>query len=93
MVDKTSKKPAGRKRAAAAKRKTPAKKGATTKTTGRRPSPHMLDGKAGLSLYREMIKIRRTEEQLARSYQAGLIPGACHTYIGEEAIARPSALT
>src|SRR5207302_3980977 len=31
--------------------------------------------------------IRRCEEQLAKSYQAGMIPGACHTYIGEEAVA------
>jgi len=40
-----------------------------------------------LSLYRTMLVIRRTEEQLARSYAAGLIHGACHTYVGEEAIA------
>lgn len=40
-----------------------------------------------LKLYREMVNIRRTEEQLARSYQMGQIPGACHTYIGQEAVA------
>ena len=40
-----------------------------------------------LSLYREMLNIRRTEEQLAKSYAAGMIHGACHTYVGEEAIA------
>ncbi len=40
-----------------------------------------------LSLYRTMLTIRRTEEQLARSYASGKIPGACHTYVGEEAIA------
>lgn len=40
-----------------------------------------------LSLYRQMLIIRRSEEQLARSYQRGLIPGACHTYIGQEAVA------
>ena len=40
-----------------------------------------------LALYRQMLLIRRCEEQLARSYQAGLIPVACHTYVGEEAIA------
>jgi 2-oxoisovalerate dehydrogenase E1 component len=34
-----------------------------------------------------MVNIRRTEEQLARSYQAGNIPGACHTYVGQEAVA------
>ena len=40
-----------------------------------------------LSLYRTMVVIRRCEEQLARSYQAGAITGACHTYIGQEAVA------
>src|SRR5260221_10035304 len=40
-----------------------------------------------MRLYRGMLVIRRTEEQLAKSHQAGLIPGACHTYIGEEAVA------
>jgi 2-oxoisovalerate dehydrogenase E1 component len=40
-----------------------------------------------LALYRQMLMIRRCEEQLAKSYQAGMIPGACHTYIGEEAVA------
>lgn len=40
-----------------------------------------------LALYRTMLIIRRSEEQLVKSHQAGLIPGACHTYIGEEAIA------
>ena len=39
------------------------------------------------ALYRQMIIIRYTEEQLARSHQMGLIHGACHTYVGEEAIA------
>src|SRR5260370_13766948 len=40
-----------------------------------------------LSLYKQMFVIRRTEEQLVRAHQSGLIPGACHTYIGEEAVA------
>ncbi len=40
-----------------------------------------------LSLYRVMLRIRRTEEQLARSYATGAIPGACHTYVGQEAVA------
>ena len=34
-----------------------------------------------------MLLIRRCEEQLARSHQAGLIPGPCHTYVGQEAVA------
>ncbi len=40
-----------------------------------------------LSLYRKMLQIRRTEETLARAHQSGSIPGACHTYVGEEAVA------
>ena len=40
-----------------------------------------------LSLYRTMQVIRQCEEALAKSHQAGLIHGACHTYVGEEAIA------
>ena len=40
-----------------------------------------------LALYRTMQIIRQCEEGLARSYAAGLIHGACHTYVGEEAIA------
>src|SRR5215217_8573095 len=46
-----------------------------------------LDTDHLLSLYREMLVIRRTEEQLARAYQQGHIPGACHTYVGQEAVA------
>ena len=40
-----------------------------------------------LALYKRMLIIRRCEEQLAKSHQRGLIHGACHTYVGEEAIA------
>ena len=40
-----------------------------------------------LSLYRTMQLIRQTEEELARCHQQGLIHGACHTYVGQEAIA------
>ena len=42
---------------------------------------------ASVELYRQMLIIRRTEEQLARAHQQGLVHGACHTYVGEEAIA------
>ncbi len=38
-------------------------------------------------LYRPMQVIRQTEEQLARAHQRGLVHGACHTYVGQEAIA------
>jgi len=40
-----------------------------------------------LQLYRTMQLIRQTEEELARCHQRGLIHGACHTYVGQEAIA------
>ena len=45
------------------------------------PPPELLE------LYQQMLIIRRTEEQLARAHQQGLVHGACHTYVGEEAIA------
>jgi 2-oxoisovalerate dehydrogenase E1 component len=51
------------------------------------PIPANLSKDTLLALYRQMLTIRRCEEQLARCYQSGLIPGACHTYVGEEAIA------
>ena len=53
-----------------------------TQTTGT-----LLTKEHLLALYRTMLVIRRTEEQLARAHQAGLIHGACHTYVGEEAVA------
>ncbi len=40
-----------------------------------------------LELYRTMQIIRQTEEELARCHQRGLVHGACHTYVGQEAIA------
>lgn len=40
-----------------------------------------------LDWYRKMLMIRRTEEALARAHQMGLVHGACHTYIGQEAVA------
>jgi 2-oxoisovalerate dehydrogenase E1 component len=40
-----------------------------------------------ISMYRTMQLIRVCEEHLARCHARGLIHGACHTYVGEEAIA------
>lgn len=40
-----------------------------------------------LDAYRTMVLIRRCEEALAKAHQRGLIHGACHTYVGQEAIA------
>ena len=46
-----------------------------------------LDAQLLLALYRSMQIVRQTEEELARAHQRGLIHGACHTYVGQEAIA------
>jgi 2-oxoisovalerate dehydrogenase E1 component len=51
-------------------------------TTLEQSPPQLL-----LSLYRTMQLIRQTEEELARCHQRGLVHGACHTYVGQEAIA------
>ncbi|OWK41948.1 alpha-ketoacid dehydrogenase subunit alpha/beta [Fimbriiglobus ruber] len=40
-----------------------------------------------LALFWRMVLIRRCEEQLVKSHQRGLVHGACHTYIGQEAVA------
>jgi 2-oxoisovalerate dehydrogenase E1 component len=40
-----------------------------------------------LRLYQTMQLIRQTEEELARCHQRGLVHGACHTYVGQEAVA------
>ncbi len=39
-----------------------------------------------LSLYREMLLIRRFEEKAGQLYGMGLIAGFCHLYIGQEAV-------
>ncbi len=40
-----------------------------------------------LSVYREMLLLRRFEEQAGRVYTQGKIGGFCHLYIGQEAVA------
>jgi len=52
-----------------------------------RTSPLAPVADVALQLYRTMQTIRQTEEQLARYHQRGLVHGACHTYVGQEAIA------
>src|SRR6202045_33720 len=46
-----------------------------------------LDQDLLFRLYRTMQVIRQCEEELARCHQRGLVHGACHTYVGQEAIA------
>ncbi|HEY4310337.1 MAG TPA: dehydrogenase E1 component subunit alpha/beta [Pirellulales bacterium] len=50
-------------------------------------STQTIESNLVLSLYRKMRLIRHCEEHLARAHQRGLVHGACHTYVGEEAIA------
>jgi 2-oxoisovalerate dehydrogenase E1 component len=52
-----------------------------------RTAPAAIDREALLGLFRSMLTIRLTEEELARCHQRGLIHGTCHTYVGQEAIA------
>jgi len=51
------------------------------------PDSRPLTPQFGLACYRTMQLIRQTEEQLARCHQRGLVHGACHTYVGQEAVA------
>ena len=46
-----------------------------------------MDKTLMLSLYRDMIRIRRFEEEAARSYSRGKIGGFLHLYNGQEAVA------
>jgi 2-oxoisovalerate dehydrogenase E1 component len=45
------------------------------------------DAGTALGLYRRMQLIRKCELQLAKAAQQGLVHGACHTYVGQEAVA------
>ena len=40
-----------------------------------------------ISMYTVMLRIRMFEEKVAREFADGNIPGFCHVYIGEEAVA------
>ncbi len=46
-----------------------------------------LDQETLLQWYRQMVLIRRVEEEAANAYQRGYIGGFLHLYIGEEAVA------
>ena len=60
---------------------------ARTRTTEKRGNKVLPANTEAIALYRTMLTIRLTEEQLLRAHQRGLIPGPCHAYIGEEAVA------
>ena len=46
-----------------------------------------------VDMYRTMIRIRAFEERVYKEFTAGNIPGFCHLYIGEEAIATGACAT
>jgi pyruvate dehydrogenase E1 component alpha subunit len=47
----------------------------------------MKDSELAVELYRQMLLIRRFEEEAARAYSMGKIGGFLHLYIGQEAVA------
>ncbi|QOT19046.1 pyruvate dehydrogenase (acetyl-transferring) E1 component subunit alpha [Paenarthrobacter sp. YJN-5] len=49
--------------------------------------PGRLDREEGLRLLRQMLRLRRLEEQCVELYSASRIRGFLHVYIGEEAVA------
>jgi pyruvate dehydrogenase E1 component alpha subunit len=64
---------------------------ATTKTNSKKPEPAAPAPDVRLSrllaFYRQMLLIRRCEEESARAYAQGKIGGFLHLYIGQEAVA------
>ncbi|MBL9167605.1 MAG: dehydrogenase E1 component subunit alpha/beta [Verrucomicrobiales bacterium] len=54
-------------------------------SSSKKPSREQLS--VSIDLYRRMQLIRLCEERLAKAHQQGLVHGACHTYVGQEAIA------
>ena len=46
-----------------------------------------LDGQALESLYTTMVKIRRFDEKTTELFNAGLVKGTAHSYVGQEAVA------
>jgi 2-oxoisovalerate dehydrogenase E1 component len=45
-----------------------------------------VDREVMVGLYRQMTLVRKCELQLAKSHQQGLVHGACHTCVGQEAV-------
>ena len=64
---------------------------ATTKTSSKKPDGAGPTTEARVSrllrFYRQMLVIRRVEEESARAYAQGKIGGFLHLYIGQEAVA------
>ncbi len=52
-----------------------------------KPAKLVLLADTLFSLYEQMLRIRRCEERLVKSFHEGLIPGAFHSSLGQEAVA------
>ena len=65
-----------------------AKKSAALNVTGtvKKSATVGLPKEKLLTMYREMLTIRRFEEKAGQLYGMGLIGGFCHLYIGQEAV-------
>ena len=78
----------------ATKRKSATAKSAKTKKTAAQSRKSSGNGVAGgqnnpeslVSMYKDMLLIRRFEERAGQLYGMGLIGGFCHLYIGQEAV-------
>ena len=78
----------------ATKRKSAATKSSKTKKTATRSRYSGGNAAAGaqsntdglMSMYKDMLLIRRFEERAGQLYGMGLIGGFCHLYIGQEAV-------
>jgi pyruvate dehydrogenase E1 component alpha subunit len=78
----------------ATKRKSAATKSSKTKKTAARSRNSGGNGAVGaqsntdslMSMYKDMLLIRRFEERAGQLYGMGLIGGFCHLYIGQEAV-------
>jgi TPP-dependent pyruvate/acetoin dehydrogenase alpha subunit len=58
-----------------------------TKAPPRSAPQARLSPEQSLALYERMLLIRRIEEKLSTDAAAGVLPGAVHLYIGQEAVA------
>ena len=65
---------------------TKASKAPSRRSGSRKASASKISKAELLTLYREMLLIRRFEEKAGQMYGMGLIGGFCHLYIGQEAV-------
>ena len=58
----------------------------TRSSTSRSATTTLSDQKL-VSLYQQMLRIRKFEQATIKLFEKGLVKGTAHSYIGEEAIA------